>query len=97
MKDGDTARLALLDARASLPFEHHDHRSIKTTRFHSYPHAVDEGPGRPRSIPPPAVGPGTHHIRGINEKCGPVPVMVMVMVMRICHSLSARRSPLPLL
>ena len=94
MKDGDTARLALLGTRARLPFEYHDHRPTKTTRLHSPPHAVYEGPGRPRSIPPPAVGPGTHHIRGINEKRGPVMVMVMVMVMRICHSLSPRRSPL---
>ena len=67
MKDGDTARLALLGARSSLPFEYHDHGSTKTTRLHSPPHTVYEGPGRPRSIPPPAVGPGTHDICGINE------------------------------
>lgn len=90
VKDGDTARLALLGARSSLPFEYHDHGSTKTTGFHGPPHAVYKGPRRPRPIPPPAVGPGTHDIRGINEKHG------VVMVTRICHSLSARRSPLPL-
>jgi hypothetical protein len=68
MEHGDAADQAVVGALASPAFEDHDDGLGDPPPVNGGPHLLDEGSGRPRSVPPPARRTRTHHVGCIDEE-----------------------------
>ena len=68
MNDGDVIGNPRVDAATGGSLEDHDDGSGDPTLVHRGADSLDEGPGRPGSVPPPTGRPGSDHIGRVDEE-----------------------------
>jgi hypothetical protein len=68
VKDRDPIRDPGRDTLTSLAFENDDHGRGDLPGGNRSPHLLDEEPGCPSSVPPPASRTRPNHVRGVDQK-----------------------------